>query len=184
MAVLVEGISVIVRRDSIGSRLNGGWNHFLANIPNQTLCFDDEIARVGFMTPRDVEIFTDLLISQGLVFLKDREAIDIAVVDQLQGPTTSCHWLEFMRTDYQGDGEILVCWFFEGERPYEGIYLKNKNMELHFPNGWNYESSLSKQFKFIPPKEMPSRYKLLRRENGVDVFLDLETGEEVFLGRT
>ena len=123
------------------------------------------------------------MISHGLVFLKYREAIDIAVVDQLQGPTTPCNWLEFMRTDYQGEGEISVCWFYEGERPYEGIYLKNMNMKLHLPNGWNYEISLSKQFQFIPTVKGSSKYKLLRRENGVDVFLDLVTGEEVFSGR-
>ena len=184
MAVLVEGISVIVRRDSIEYKFDGGWNQFLKIIPNQTLCFDDEIARVGFMAPNDVEKYIDDVVSQGLVFLRNREAVDIVVVDQLQGPTTPCNWLEFTRTDYQGEGEISVCWFFEGERPFNGIYLRTEKMKVHTPKGWNYESSLSKQFHFMPTEEVSSRYKFLRKEDGVDVFLDLETGKEVYLGRT
>ena len=57
MAVLVEGISVIVRRDAIESKYDGGWDTFVDNVPNATLCADDEIARVGFMGPADVEAF-------------------------------------------------------------------------------------------------------------------------------
>ena len=38
MAVLVEALSVIVRRDAIESRFSGGWPKFLSSIPNSTLC--------------------------------------------------------------------------------------------------------------------------------------------------
>ncbi len=183
MAVLVEAISVIVRRDSIETKFRGGWKRFVDIIPNGTLCFDDEIARVGFMSPQDVGKFVDNLVTQGLVFLRGKEAIDLVVVDQLEGPTTPCHWLEFARTDYQGEGEISVCWFFEGERPFKGIYLPNKSMEIHVPNGWNYERSLSKNFQFTPNEEMSSKFKFLRHDRGVDVYLNLETGKETYLGR-
>ncbi len=42
MAVLVEAISVIVRRNSIEKHFIGGWAAFLQTIPNATLCHEDE----------------------------------------------------------------------------------------------------------------------------------------------
>ena len=49
MAVLVEGISAIVRAD----RLEGfeTWEAFKEIVPNGTLCADGELVRVGFMSP-------------------------------------------------------------------------------------------------------------------------------------
>jgi hypothetical protein len=40
MAVLVEAISVIVRRDTIARRYDGGWPGFVAAAVNSTLCAD------------------------------------------------------------------------------------------------------------------------------------------------
>ena len=59
MAVLIEGISVIVRRDAIESRYRSGWDGFVADVPSATFCADEEIARVGFMHPVDVEAFIE-----------------------------------------------------------------------------------------------------------------------------
>jgi len=53
MAVLVEAISVIVRRDAINRSYDGGWAGFLSHVPNNTLCADHELARVGFSGDRD-----------------------------------------------------------------------------------------------------------------------------------
>jgi hypothetical protein len=61
MAVLVEAISVVLRRASIARSYPGGWDGFVEAVPNTTLCYDDDIARVGFMSPPDVERYvTDL----------------------------------------------------------------------------------------------------------------------------
>ena len=53
MAVLVEAISVIVRVDSINEKFPGGWIGFKDHVPNQTLCADNELARVGFIKALD-----------------------------------------------------------------------------------------------------------------------------------
>jgi hypothetical protein len=37
MAVLVEAISVIVRRDAIDGAFDGGWRGFVSSVPNVTL---------------------------------------------------------------------------------------------------------------------------------------------------
>jgi hypothetical protein len=57
MAVLIEGLSVIIGEESIVSKNPGGWDQFRKDIPNQTLCADEELARVGFMLPHDVQCY-------------------------------------------------------------------------------------------------------------------------------
>lgn len=91
MAVLVEAISVIVRRDAITARFSGGWHQFLAIVPNSTMCSDEDLARVGFMSPPDIEAFVRRLEKGGLTFVRDGQAVDIVVVDQMRGPTMPAH---------------------------------------------------------------------------------------------
>src|SRR5215218_3294177 len=103
MAVLVEGISVILRRDAIARRYRGGWPAFVADKSNSTLCADSEIARVGFMHPDDVRAFLGQMEILGFVFLDQTgTAVDMVVVDQREGPTTPCTWIEFFRQNIPG----------------------------------------------------------------------------------
>ncbi len=51
MAVLAEGISVVVRLDAIERLMEDDWANFVAIAPNQTLCCDNELARVGSARP-------------------------------------------------------------------------------------------------------------------------------------
>ncbi len=151
MAVLVEAISVIVRRDSLEQRTTGGWNAFLSIIPNNTLCADDEIARIGFLTPADVEAFTNMLKDMGLTFTDDRGAVDFAVVDQQRGPTTTCDWLEFGHLPFgESGGKVAACWLFTAPRIAHGLHMKSTSMQLATPAGWQFEGSLSQKFRFVP----------------------------------
>lgn len=181
MAVLVEAISVVIRRDSIDRRFRGGWDAFIAFVPNATLCYDGELARVGFMAPQDVEHFIDHLVRHGLTFLQGDKAIDIAVVDQQRGPTTPCEWIEFTQLPF-GDGRVSTCWLFEGRRFGAGIHMRGTPI-LVTPPGWEFEGSLSQRFTFVPAGEAGERLQFLRRDGAVDVYLDLATGREVFIGR-
>ncbi|MGA2404742.1 MAG: hypothetical protein ABSG91_24080 [Syntrophobacteraceae bacterium] len=185
MAVLVEAISVIVRRDAINKRFSGGWHRFESTVPNSTLCADDDIARVGFMSPADVEVFVRLLENGGLTFLHDRHAVDIAVVDQLRGPTSPADWLEFSIVELGGSGnKVAACWLFEGERMGRGIHFPTKGLALATPPGWRYENSLTAKFKFVESAEVSERMKFVRHEAGKDVYLDLATGKEVYMARS
>jgi hypothetical protein len=85
MAVLVEAISVVVRVDTIGDRYPGGWLAFEKDVPNQTLCCDNELARVGFMNPKDCRSFVDRLEAVGIIHLKNGNSQDVVVVDQCKG---------------------------------------------------------------------------------------------------
>ena len=149
MAVLVEGISVIVRRDRVEQKFDAGWNGFLECIPNSTFCSDGQIGRVGFLDPDATEEFVSLLQKRGLTFLVNDECRDIAVVDQQRGSTMPCKWLEFARIPFgPNDGKIAVCWLFEGARFRVGLHTHGLKMDLHVPTGWEYEGSLSDRFDF------------------------------------
>ena len=185
MAVLVEAISVVVRRDAIRAKFSGGWPEFLECVPNDTLCSDDDLARVGFMTPPDVEAFIELLEKNGLIFLRNRRTVDIAVVDQQRGLTMPTDWLEFAHLAFGESGDIVAaCWLFEGPRMGAGIHMPGKGMTLATPVGWTYEDSPSANFKFVESGKMSEQRKFLRHEDGIDVYLDLSTGKEVFIVRS
>jgi len=184
MAVLVEAISIIVRRDAINARFSGGWRQFLAIVPNSTLCSDEDLARVGFMSPPDIEAFVRRLEGGGLTFLRDEQAVDMAVVDQMRGPTMPAEWLEFALLPLGGTvNKVAACWLFEEPRIAAGIHMPAKGMNLATPDGWTYEDSLSANFKFVENEEMQEKLKFLRHEDGADVYLDRSTGKEVYVGR-
>jgi hypothetical protein len=171
MAVLIEGISVVVRRSRIDVLYPGGWDAFVSDCPNRTLCADEDLARVGFMDPTDVEAFVKRLESFGFVYCRDAEAVDLAVVDQQQGPATACSWLEFGHVQLGGH-RVAAC-----------RAAGSKDPTLITPNGWIYERSLSANFSFLPRAEADRQLRFLRHEHNVDVFLHLPTGREVYVGR-
>ena len=172
MAVLVESISVIVRASALLKTFPGGWDGFKTIVPNQTLCADNELVRVGFMTPEDVESFITTLQRVGLIFLKDNEAIDIAVADQARGFTSKCNWAEFGRVS-MGGNEVAAA-----------RLVGSNVMEVVTPPTWRFEGSLSQTYSFVPTEHAKKGLKYLRHENGVDVYMNPITGKEVFVGRT
>lgn len=173
MAVLVEAISVIVRRQAINERFKGGWPAFQRSIPNVTGCYDDDLARVGFMTPADVRAFVSMLEKGGLTFLCDGEAVDLTVVDQLKGPTVPTPWLEVGKIEtFNPHIKVCACWL-AGQQSY-GIAL---------PSEWEFEGSLSDRPGFVAEGTEGDRVKFLRHEGDLDVYLDLVSGNEAYVGR-
>ena len=174
MAVLVEGLSGIVRIDSILLRFPGGWDGFADTCPNATLCADDKIARVGFMAPNDVKSFIERLESKGLRYMVDGVAADIAVVDQLQGLLVECNWLETGHVEPDGVHQpIAAC-----------RMIGCLSQVIALPIGWSYEDSLSKNFEYLAPENVDKCMKFLYRDGGLEVYLNLITGRKMYVGRT
>jgi hypothetical protein len=184
VAVLVEAISVVVRREAIDRSFAGGWDTFVSLVPNATLCTDGQLARVGLTDPKAVERFVNSLKSHGLVFLSQAKCVDIAVVDQQRGPTEPCEWLEFARIPFGKEGaRVAACWLFEGPSMVAGPHVPGLEFDLAAPSGWTYEGSLSERFTFVPNEDVQERLEYKRTENGIDVFLDTSTGREVYKPR-
>lgn len=176
MAVLVESISVLIRAEALLGKFPGGWEAFEAIVPNQTLCADNELVRVGFMTPHDVESFIDRLKKAGLEFQKEGEAIDIAVADQMRGFTSPCRWAEFGRVNLgRGNGAQEVA---------AARLIGSRVTQVVTPPRWTFEGSLSQTFGVVPTEHATRGLKFLRREGGLDIYLNSLTGKEVHVGRT
>ena len=172
MPVLIEAISVIVRRDAIRDRFPGGWAAFKLIVPNQTLCLDVDIARVGFMSASDSKAFVETLERQGLRFLVEGKAQDIVVVDQIAGPTTECGWLEMGETPLPETGTIRIA-----------RLCGSTASGVDAPEGWKFAGSLSDKFMFVPMREVNESLTFLRNEDGTDIYLDRASGREVRVGR-
>lgn len=95
MSVYIEMLNVVVRRSAIDAKFPGGFEAFSRARPNETLCADDHLARVGFMGGCDVEQYVTELQESGLLFLENETAVDMVVIDMLGGPTTACSWVEW-----------------------------------------------------------------------------------------
>jgi hypothetical protein len=151
MAVLIEGISIVIRHDAIIHQYTGGWGGFIASVPNATLCCDGQLVRVGFLKPDAVKRYARVLNASGLTFMNDGRARDYAVVDQLKGPTTRCDWIEFTRLRHNDKGgKVSAAWLWNKPRLAHGIHLPGKSMHVDTPHGWSFEGSLSDECEFVP----------------------------------
>lgn len=175
MAVLVEGISVIIKASTIVDKYPDGWEGFKANVPNNTLCADGELVRIGFMNPSDVKVFIESLEDYGIIYQKDNSSNDLVVVDQLHGFASKCDWAEFGKIDFNNDPnkKVSAC-----------RIIGSKIKQIVTPDGWDYDKSLSKNFRFIDNEEIYEKVVFLRSEGETDVYLDIENGKEVYIVRT
>ena len=167
MAVLIEAISVVVRRDAIQRCFPGGWEEFSRTPPNQTYCTDHSLARIGFMNPADVGAYVTMLERNGLTFQDAGQSVDLAVVDQRHGPTVPARWLTMGKVEIEGH-DVSIAWL--GEEYDGGVAV---------PCGWVPKNCI----QYVDPGDMDDRVKFLRREKGIDVYLDLRTGKELYTGR-
>lgn len=171
MAVLIEAISVVIKAESIVSKYPGGWEQFRKDLPNQTLCADGELARVGFMSPHDVQGYVGFLESRGLVFQSDRKCIDIAVIDQQRGLTIPCDWADFGRIfiDREQTQKVSAC------------RMKNSTQRIvSYPEDWDYENSLSKDHHFGQTENAGQELDFIRKDGEMSVYRHLPTGKTVY----
>ncbi len=175
MAVLVEGLSVVVRCDAILQKYEGGASTFSKDVPNQSLCADGELASVAFMIPGDVRQYVELLERRGLKYRDSDNSIDLVVVDQLSGVCAPCNWVEYGVTDWNNESsmQISVCFAKLGG-----------SQRVVVPTGWSFEKSLSAHRRFISGENFPDSFKLIRSEEGVDVFLDVDAAREFYVTRS
>jgi hypothetical protein len=172
--VLVEVISALVRVKVIHERFPGGWKAFVSKVPIRTLCWDNELARVGFMTPDDCKKFVDHVESIGIIFKQDGHARDIVVADQMRGFTVPCDWAEFGQIELQPGQTVSAVRTKGGTEP-----------QLFCLEDWKYEDSLSCHFGFVPSGQEQKSLRFMRSEPGVDVYyLNTLTGKEVYVGST
>ena len=164
MSVLVEAVCVIIQRKRLDQTYPGGTDAFLAHSDRRSaehryVCMDDHLVCLSYFSPDAADRGIVPLIREGLTETDDDGFVDFAVVDQRYGPSLPCAWLSWSR-DPSGYG----CAWLAGELP----------GELSAPEGWTVSSSL--RLKGIDIRNFPDRALKLADENGVETWLDFDTG--------
>jgi tetratricopeptide (TPR) repeat protein len=172
VAVLIEAVCVVVRREAIDQKVPGGWEGFVQMVPNASFCYDDELARVGFMQEADAFTFVGHLSALGLAPPSERGAPDVDVVNQLQGSVFSAPWLVLGRLNTeQIGGEVCIA-----------ALAGSSDAQCVAPGPWRYEGSLS-QHPQVVNSAGQVHLKFLRHEKGIDVYWDCNLQAEVYSAR-
>lgn len=174
MPVLVEANSVILRVAAIHEKFPGGWEAFVRFVPNRTLCSDNELARVGFMTPQDVRTFEERLKQHGLTYWENGRAVDFVFANQFEGLTAHSTWAEYGRVPLGGNPDQIV-----GACRLTG----SQQLQVFTPEGWQFEGSMSQTPRFAPEGQTQGVPMFLGRKDGIDVYFDPKEGKQMFIGR-
>ena len=108
MAVLIEAVSVVIRREAITKKYPGGWPAFVAEKPAPSRCADNVLAALSFWEPADADSCIEFLVRRGLVHLHHGCPVDIEIVDQTQGRKHQAPWCEVFECYLDGDRSMSV----------------------------------------------------------------------------
>ena len=176
MPVLCTFISVIIRRDSIDKYFQGGWQRFVLELPNYSMCTDGELVNVGFMNPNAVLSYIEFLKSEGLQYeqssndqSKTRSIDDVDVVDRFDSDSDKRDWIEFGDKTFN-DQKSFCCWL-------KGTTKKT----LAIPNSYNKGEVVYNIPPHISPDKFAERFSFLRTENDLDIYLDSKYKGEYYL---
>lgn len=169
MSVLIEGINVILRRTVVEARVPGGIDSLADAAPDAARCADAHLIRFGFLDGEATDRFLEHLDYLGFRIDDGSQFLEGAVVDQVYGLPLPCDWLEFD----SAPGEPAFCWL-KGE----------PRGTLVVPENWRFEHSLSRRFGRVAGELDPERYRRVGQEGDLEIYEDLETGEQLFLTRT
>ncbi|WP_156969011.1 hypothetical protein [Arenimonas metalli] len=164
MSIHIESITVIARVDALVN-IPGALGAFEWELGNGTYATDGSLARGAFMNPSDVGAFVARMEEFGLVYELNGVAVDIAIVDQLDGLAIPAPWLG-LSVAHLGPDQFVSC----------AMLINELVGPVVFPEGWVYEGSLYFGSRFIVVED-GRRTVQVGAVDGVDSFVDLETGQ-------
>jgi tetratricopeptide (TPR) repeat protein len=161
MAIVIEGFTVVVRLECT----QGRFSHPTFDLPNSTALFDEHLWRCAFMAEADARSFLDYLGTLGMKVEPgaDCEAI---VVDEFDGAESApCGWLRVAKWD-----RAVVAWR-TGTKP-ETVVARE---------GWDPQkgSGLKRG-----SNESIKHLEFLGYQDGVETYLNNNTGQRLYVGRT
>ncbi len=133
MPVLIEGVCVLVRLQSVTNRYRGGADAFLRSAVFVSACADEHLVRLGFLTTHDAFACAKDLEHHGIC----PESSDLALVDQQDGFLTPCNWAELGNVGWDGDRSHIVV----GCR-----LVGDSSLRMAVPEDWHFNGSLSQQY--------------------------------------
>jgi len=102
MSILIESLTVVVRRGTLDATWPGGTDAYLADAFSRgsralLACADDELTAISFASPESADALLDRLDDLGVVYVDDGHCIDMVCIDHIEGPLARCDWIEWRR---------------------------------------------------------------------------------------
>ena len=177
MAVLVEGVTVLVTNAALQHRFPGGPAAYEQQCPNATYRSDGRLSAVSFMVVDDAKRYTATLAGYGLADPWANASNEIAVVDEGEGFLTRCDSVTLdLRTfpdDRGGTFGAILAW------------LPGEELETFVaPAGWRPH-----RLEQVSGEELERSYEVLRIDRTPDglgavvVYRHRETGRMLCVGR-
>ncbi len=167
MAVIVEGLSVLLRCRSVTQQYKGGFQAFMSSLHEGRLCADSELVAIGLDTAEQVDSCLLQLRRKGL-----RDGDDMVVADQIYGLRSPCDWLTVQR----------IYWNQLPQQPIMIALINNSQFEgVATPADWDYAASLSKKVRYMDGAALPQAVTYIRTENGLDVLRDDLSGDMLYV---
>ena len=168
MPVLIEGVSVLLRKGPIHERYQGGYAQFLFDLNgyvsftacNQLLC-------VQYKNHEEARALLQMLASKGmrvtLINEEDPRRTDAVLVDQVFGASIPVHWIDLIPLvrprvvkGEQGmdkkvsEESILIAATYDEIDEKEEQRIRNWDRgEIAYPLDWAYENSKSLDLEFL-----------------------------------
>ena len=177
MPVLIEGVSVLLRKGSIHERYKGGYAQFLFDL-NDYVSFtaSNQLLCVSYKTHIEARGLLKILADNGmrvaLINEEDSSKTDAVLVDQVFGPSVRVWWIDLIpisrsrkisaeaKEKSKGESKedsrepskehILIAATYEEADEKEELRIKNWDQgEIAYPLDWKYEDSKSLALEFL-----------------------------------
>lgn len=136
MAVLIEGVCLLLRCDAVERLYPGGVKALASACTAEAVCADDELMSLTFDDSDAAEDYLAELEQYGFRHLVNDLAIDAVLADPHLGPISPCGWADYGQVTIESDPNkrVAVC-------SMPGAEVS----ELCVPKGWRYKSSRSEE---------------------------------------
>jgi hypothetical protein len=134
MAVLVEGVCLLLRCDAVARLYPGGLAALADACTASAVCADEDLMALTFEDSAAAEDYLAELEQLGFRHLVNDMAVDAVLADPHLGPISPCGWAEYGQATIDSDPNkrVALCAMPGAEAT-----------ELCVPRGWRFQGSLS-----------------------------------------
>ena len=108
MPVLIEGVSVLLKKGAVIERYTGGYGQFLFDLNgHKSLTSSNQLLCVQYENHEQARAYLQLIAQKGLkvglINIENPSDTDAVLVDQVFGPSIRVWWLDFITLDQSSD---------------------------------------------------------------------------------
>jgi len=138
MAVLVEGVCLLLRCDAVSAHYPGGVPALAAECTAVLVCADEDLMALTFDDSDAAEDYLAELEQYGLRYLVQDMAADAVLADPHIGPVSPCGWVDYAQVVVEGNPRQRVA----------ACAMPGSDVDtLRVPRGWTFTGSRSEQLR-------------------------------------